>query len=348
MIKIDDHILRELLLEDREKGRLLSKVSKQFVDLCLGAKAASEYGELMSEFAKVLAKRRGTTRPRWTNKFIQMINALRDYESLLYSIHGYRDHIAHAVRVCLLGYHLMMRPPLRRFFQHSLEDYQTRWLLSSLFHDICVPLDRLSDIQAKVSGMMKSYSGIAFEEHVSFKLSENIYPKIRQLFDQTEVDFCIRFIENASKGKHGALAGVVMLDTFFGYLDDPTLKDIVAAISLHDATCSVSFGDKPLAGLLVISDELQEWDRPFFDRSAQQKVLKLDFIDLGLSESSIATRLDYTIASSINGYIAIEIDEVENFEKKRRTLSRFTFPFDLTFSACDRKGKELRYEQSAK
>jgi hypothetical protein len=339
MVKINDQSLRTLLDNDKVLKSELTGISREFVLMYL--QAGKPDGKFMADFMEALSKANSSADVGWTKQFKQMIERIDSYESLLYTITGYRDHIAHAVRVCLLGYYLMSRPPIKPLLpKGSLEKLQTQWLLTSLFHDICVPLNRLSDIQEKVNKMMSSYPGISFSQYATFRLNESIYQKIKRVFGKDSGEFCLDLLESATRGNHGALAGIVLLDTFLGHLDKEILQNVITSVCLHDYfPCQVNFQDCPIGCLLVICDELQEWDRPFADQLARGKVLKLDFIDLRLSESLIQMNLDYATTTSIEGYVPIEINEKRNFEKKEKNLSRLLLPFNIAVNMVDREGK---------
>jgi hypothetical protein len=339
-------MLKGLLSRDVEEGFILSGISKGFIESYLETGNPPDYGDFIENQSKALAEELGGTNSELAEKFRQMIKALEAYEALLYSTRGYRDHIAHAVRVGMLGYHLLARQPLSKFFSGSMKDFQTSWLLTSLFHDICVPLSRLSAVQSKIRNMMNSYSGIEFEEQAAFKIKESVYPKIKRVFSNRDVEFCFDFTQGASRGSHGPLAAAVLVDTFFGCLNDSILSNIATSVCLHDQECKVDFNENPLAGLLVIADELQEWDRPFVDQKARNKALKLDFIDLETS-SMIVAKMDYLGPSSIDAYIPVGDDETKNFDKKKLNLSRFSFPFGLTLCLTDRNGSYQEWKYNA-
>ena len=339
MVKINDRSLKALLKEDFECDRF-EGISKEFVGSYL--QTENPDNKFIQSLLKSLTGTAGSTSPEWLDQFLIMIDKLQSYETLLYSMRGYRDHIAHAVRVSLLGYYLMTRPPLKKFIDHS-ECFQTEWLFASLFHDICIPLSRLQDVQSKVGDMMRSYSGIDFIQQAEFGINVKVFPEIKKVLHDEGAEFCIDLMQGTTQAEHGALGAIVVLHTFHGHLEDSILQDIVSSISLHDAPCSFVFSENKLAGLLVLSDELQEWDRPFIDRASFEKVLRLDFVDLDLSNSSIRARLDYYKTSSIEGYIPVEVNEIDNFEKKKSNLARMSLPFELLIQTKDRDGKSLVY-----
>lgn len=339
MVKINDEGLKPLLQDDFERDAFKG-ISKEFVSSYL--KTENPDNKLICSLVESLSSAEGTNGPEWLKQFLEMIDRLQSYETLLYSMRGYRDHIAHVIRVSLLGYYLMMRPPLNKLIDCS-EDFQTKWLLTSLFHDICIPLSRLKDVQLEVSQMMSTYSGIHFSQQAEFGLIDDVFTEMKRILHDDKAEFCIELIQKITQAKHGALAAAVVLHTFQGHINGSVLQDIVKSIFLHDDDCNLSFDDNRLATLLIVSDELQEWDRPFVDRMSLARVLKLNFVDIKLSDSLISAKFDYHTPSSIDGYIPIEVDEVSNFEKKSRNLGRISLPFGLAIQITDRCGNTLTY-----
>lgn len=213
--------------------------------------------------------------------------ASRDFEPILQRIPLYRDHFIHSFNVFLMGYYILNR--LKELFPRldlKSNDYNLTWMLASTFHDVAYPLQE-----------MENWLNELFEKF--FGVNPNFHYDITQVMPMIYVDF-IRIITRChTKPFQGPLGGQDLLDldwTFYnqigaklvekehGVLGGLMLFHLLAvregfvgsrrwdflfnhllachAITVHHLPVTVKFERHPLAYLLILLDELQDWGRP--------------------------------------------------------------------------------------
>jgi len=244
--------LGEWSLDDR---RILNRWLEQPDSETKGRMAAEVIGYYVSEYLKNDISIEGRIR----------IKKLRNVASLLEELvfttreldeKFYRDHINHMLKVALLAKAIARKKP----FCFSDGELNTL-VIACVFHDIAYPLSECGRIFNKTLESLKDCFSTA-------ELFNN------QLVKDSKVD-----IERlaAITGENGDRLRIALRDMNHGLLSAIELRaslrnensvekysDAIRAIALHDSDSRTPIdviGD-PLVGLLIISDELQDWGRP--------------------------------------------------------------------------------------
>lgn len=234
-----------------------------------------------------------------SSKNPSVFSASRDFEPILRRIPYYRDHFIHSFNVFLMGYYILNR--LKELFpQMDLKsnDYNLTWMLASTFHDVAYPLQK-----------METWLNELFERF--FGVNPNFHYDITQVMPMIYVDF-IRTITHCHaqpfqgplsaqaldldwtfydqigaklvEKEHGVLGGLMLFHLLAvreGFVRDRKwdflYNHLLAchAITVHHLPVKVRFEKHPLAYLLILLDELQDWGRPA-NRISRDKIRIID------------------------------------------------------------------------
>ncbi|HUV86074.1 MAG TPA: hypothetical protein VMX79_03075 [bacterium] len=197
-----------------------------------------------------------------------------------------RDHLVHSLYVYLLGHYLIsVSGIIRENCWDDKEYFLFEWGMTASLHDIAYPLE----LHSKQIGSFlekefpdekdKTVLGFRITDEVLVRLSEgdfDLWDYLRNYFI-TECgieDFDIKkYFERECSNKgiinHGIFGGLFVLRKFLNMGEfDSSIMDIAGAITLHNLEKDIRLDleDNPLAYLLVLADELQDWDRPSIDK----------------------------------------------------------------------------------
>jgi hypothetical protein len=186
----------------------------------------------------------------------------------------YRDHFFHTLEVCFLG-HALLETELdenRRLWQlvaehlHVPENKQQvlrLWYMATLLHDIGYAMDVLNGSR-KFLGFFKHSTALR-------TLDRSFEEALMRLFDAEEVGKLGIKMDRGIEQDHGVI-GALHLRSLLDRIaqDDQTVipddyMPAIQAIALHNLRRhddKISFTRQPLAFLLAICDQLQEWRRP--------------------------------------------------------------------------------------
>jgi len=229
-----------------------------------------------------------------------------DFEALLYqSKPGYRDHLFHVLRVCAMGYRL--QTALRRnCFNHDplpLKSVElANWCVATLFHDRGYLLETYRGISERAA---------AFDsDHVQRFLGQIKKSLVKSSKDMNrEAQSYSLQAPLGSRLDHGVVS-FLHLRRILRRIDqgrDPTrpydspgpleskYRPALVAILKHNLmTEPISVRDEPLAALLIVCDELQEWGRW---KLARLGPALLDLIDcrriIGLERRYLTQRVTF-------------------------------------------------------
>ena len=211
--------------------------------------------------------------------------AMRHEQMLYHGKDGYRDHLRHSVNVFLLGY-AMMTADLGPFPMPADKEARNRrlrdWLLASLFHDFGYVMELVPAI-------------LAFTERFDSRSVKVITDALEKKWKR-KVGTLNKSVRGKLKLKtdledrcdHGLFSYThlrsIMLSMDRGREADPEKVEVK-----HSATCKKHRwaleailhhniareplrmqgpSGNPLDGVLVICDEIQDWDRPRYEKSA--------------------------------------------------------------------------------
>lgn len=213
---------------------------------------------------------------------VQLYKALQNLwssEAILYTVRDtYRDHLHHVLNVCLYG---MMLIESGYFEWIGKEDTKPEvhrkrvrnWILSGLLHDIGYTADLHHHLMNHISFMKNS---IWLKEYY-LDLKEKISEAGEACSERLD-NLLAKPIKLNGKLDHGVISAMHLASIgqlHLGSTEHPDpewLEDIseaMVAMIKHNLKKSngvkIDVTEEPLAGLLIICDHLQEWDRPRVD-----------------------------------------------------------------------------------
>ncbi len=225
----------------------------------------------------------------WTqsSKNPRMLKNSPKFEKVLQNIPDmkYRDHFIHSLYVFLMGHYIINR--LTESHDFNSTDVNLTWMLTSTFHDIAYPIERIHPLLNSVLGY---FMGTKTKNYIDIKaiLPEIYYDFMRHIcsFNQNPIvrahSIDIRSYDlplykrlklELIKKNHGVLSALILANDlavrqrFLNYGDGENFFNMhlpaCHAICLHAIKEErINFETHPFAFLLVLCDELQDWGRP--------------------------------------------------------------------------------------
>jgi len=212
--------------------------------------------------------------PRRLDLRAQLLHAARGEPALHTLKQFYRDHFFHALEVCFLG-HLLL--------EAKLDDRQRLWQLVAKFLDLPQDKNRilrlwyvaalLHDTGYAMDVLNSSREFLGFFRHSKAlrRLCERFKEAVAKLSEDREV-VRLGIAREDRLGQDHGVVGALHVQSLLKRIarDDPSVDPsdyapAVRAIALHNLRRhdpKVKFSKEPLAFLLAICDQLQEWRRP--------------------------------------------------------------------------------------
>ena len=231
----------------------------------------------------------------------------------------YRDHLNHMIRTTILASYLGKLLDLRSRDIRRLE-------AAALFHDAAYPVQEAASIFTRVKDDLEgAYSTVNFAGLYS---NIDIPLTIDQLQERVEIP--LKLLLDKDKPNHaviGALEfvsqcvdksnGVIVKKSAIPIVSSEVL-DISTAICLHDSDFEqdIKFIENPIAGFLIIADELQDWGRPTSQPNGD-KPIPLSKIT-GFRERTCGIRL--VIKDDISSFTKKEKQELKEIASKWEEL----------------------------
>ena len=210
------------------------------------------------------------------NIYEQLSSALKA-ELMLYALGRYREHCIHVVDVCLVG-HLILNSKVHRAGRServidilsreigiSPERILRLWFVASLLHDIGYCWSIVEKVPATI------YT--SFPELDEFlKSLKEAYLEARESF-LADTNSRIEFSINLERVDHGVVSAL-HLRNILESISESQLQEFmpaVRAITWHNVYAQsieprqYTDGSTQLAMLLILCDELQEWNRPIVE-----------------------------------------------------------------------------------
>jgi len=211
----------------------------------------------------------------------------------------YRGHDIHQLNVAALGLFLLDvyvsdSLTLKEYIARQRpwrnpEEVEKAWLIAALLHDHAHPLSFMLQIAPSlyaIKGPRESYAAPVekFEEVLS-STYDNLYShKLREIYNMfckgANGLSCLKDLVSSELRKigiheeiemdnildHGILSAINLTTTLRKFNnswvdDDEMIKASAKAIAVHNLTQKVSLKNDPIAFLLVLCDEMQEWGR---------------------------------------------------------------------------------------
>lgn len=224
-----------------------------------------------------------------------------DFEPILQRIPYYRDHFIHSFNVFVMGYYILNRlEELYPEIDLKSNDYNLTWMLASTFHDVAYPLQ---EMESWLNELFEKFLGVDPKFHLDItQVMPMIYVDFMRIItrchtghpqaplggqDIIELDWAFYNLIGARliEKEHGVLGGLMLFhllavregftrerawDFLFNHL--PACH----AITVHHLPVKIKFERHPLAYLLIMLDEIQDWGRP----ASKQRKDKVRVIDI--------------------------------------------------------------------
>ncbi len=203
-----------------------------------------------------------------------LLHAARGEPALHMVKNYYRDHFAHVLEVCFLGHFLLdlKLPNKKRLWQQVARHmgYNTNahreilrlWYLAALIHDMGYGIDLLKGAHK----LLKFFKNSPLIEAFSVDLERTV----SALSGKVATEIGGYSAEDKPGEDHGVISAIHLVGLIKSIAkDDPkhvALKEYwpaVSAIALHNnRKHAVLFSKDPLGFLLILCDQIQEWNRP--------------------------------------------------------------------------------------
>ncbi len=236
-------------------------------------------------------------------------------------------HLRHSLHVFFLGYFLinsgflnishlavsLTRGQVINEKRHA-HIVNIAWFIASIFHDIGLLGERITNIENKCNKLLKVYPVKNFQIKCTPD-KKQIWGEMRKYIDKlteymsenTKKNFK-EYISKVSEISidHGVLSAVTLLSSFDENEDEEIViayKAAAQAVALHNIANSseylngIDFKHNPLSSLLILCDQLQCWDRETGHGSRFKKLpieyAKLSDLTVNLKKKSIYGSIDY-------------------------------------------------------
>lgn len=176
----------------------------------------------------------------------------------------YRDHLNHSIRVALLANAIASWLVSAGILTSETDIISST--IAGLSHDIGYPPGQAAKTFELIrQHLQECYSTIRLSEPIKTYTTDTLTRDVPAL----KLDKMLghpQLIEVIDDANHGVLSALELMR--FVKSDpiesNPALFNALQAVALHDGAINVSirFSELPVAAILIISDELQEWGRP--------------------------------------------------------------------------------------
>jgi hypothetical protein len=259
--------------------------------------------------AIIFLKRRDTRekyhddRTLGTDEMLAFLREFQRFEPILFgAVPNYRDHVAHAFRVFVLGQSIIKKAigfenlKLKEdLFEISPQEKEAMWCLCSLTHDLGYSLEVIHHINQRVRSMLQKFGNIPVQEleysyfaqfgnisefAVKF-LSSDITKLNKDSFStHLQAKYYIKFLSALGNFNHGVISSIILMkDLVYFKESDYALdhfkplknedarqfmirREILRAIASHSCDDIYYLGIKNFPFLMTVCDEMQEWGRP--------------------------------------------------------------------------------------
>ena len=268
----------------------------------------------------------------------QYFEKFSEFEEVLHGTDRYyRDHSLHVVRVFFLGFFLLNSKAYKTDINFnkieildselkdrvlSIEEIQAIWVIISLTHDLGYPIEKIGQINEKITGLINYYGPSGIEEFKYHSPLQNqflndfilkfISSKLKQNKDKKgyctviQNKYYLKFAKAFENFSHGIMSCILLMkhlvyfkESDYSHSNSNTLeerdgkqfsirKTILRSIASHDNEDIYHIFPNKYPFLLTFCDDLQEWDRPRIPTRFQE------------SEKILVNRFDTRIISFEN------------------------------------------------
>lgn len=249
------------------------------------------------------------------------------------------------------------------------DNYQEKfaiWTIIALTHDLGYPLEKLSKINQRVFDMMK-YFGTSNFYTLRYNLplqgqflNEHILRFISSKLVKTKSDECSEYMvsiqskyyskfSNSFEGlKHGIISSLLLMKNlvYFKESDFPRKekrinqqeacqflirREILRAIASHDCDDIYHIRNDTMSFLLIITDELQEWDRPYAKDKNEADKESTVYIKK-YTDNKICIELDYaTIQQDFYEKLKFKVRKFIRIFRSAVASEKRKFSFEIVF-----------------
>jgi hypothetical protein len=184
----------------------------------------------------------------------------------------YRDHLNHVIQVCLTGWLLLetetqdangQKRKVADVFQmpdQGDDDLLGQWFVASLLHDVGYVID----IGAGWAELLER-----FEDPVMGDLSRRTREMVDEWTAYADKWTVWGYQTKDRPGEDHGVVSALHVQSTIADMASPNVADYGAALTAiahhNHPNVTIRFREEPLSVLLVLCDELQEWDRPWLD-----------------------------------------------------------------------------------
>jgi hypothetical protein len=230
------------------------------------------------------------------NETFQIIANLGKLEGTLFDLKNYRGHYIHQFNVFLIGHYLlnmiMEKERVRDIFKKCSNRPNFTWVLTSTFHDIGYPMERIDQI---LEGYFEMFLKVDLPYKIEIeRLLTPVFFEYIKYLAEIQVDLktgkrthlgeiCLRdwnfhsiLLKNLRKKDHGIISAISLIhslltveklaedkDWYFGTFPNEIMP-ACHAIAIHNLRIKdmkIYFNTQPFAFLLRLCDEIQDWGR---------------------------------------------------------------------------------------
>jgi len=292
---------------------------------------------------------------RVSGKESTYLPVMKEFEGMLKEVlPKYRDHFIHSFNVFLLGYYILNRlKSIKTDFDFRSNFPNLCWMLAATHHDSAYVIEKM---EFWLNKLLEKFLGVnpGLSSNIAQILPMTYFDFMRAIscwhkqpmgnlagYNLDAVDLALLNEMNISitqRRDHGVLGSLMLVHSLaikqgflaregvygnFLYTHIPACH----AISIHHlSSIRIVFSKHPLAFLLVLCDELQDWGRP---------------TKSGLSKQSIELR-DIQVTNDIIPTIAVTISAPKRKEQMLiKALGRLHTGDSIRLSISNEKGKTI-------
>lgn len=242
----------------------------------------------------------------------EVLQSFGEFESMLYgaSPNRYRDHIAHAFRVWIMGHGILTDRAcfagslLADSFSISSDEWECMWAIVALCHDLGYPLQHIDRINALARATLQRM-GLVHSGDLRFSFTQQMLPfheTVIRLMASRPVKladgsgftthlqnkYYLKLLKSFDRLDHGVVSAMLISKALVYFLESDLAHDQSRALAEQDArqflirreilramaahTCQDIYHLQfnTLSFLLYMTDEIQCWGRPTLEELQHQ------------------------------------------------------------------------------
>ncbi len=257
-----------------------------------------------------------------------IIDSFSKFEGLIQHVHTkfrgkiYRDHLDHMLRTALIACQLGRN-------ENISDGRMQEVILASLFHDAGYPLQEAGEILKSIEkNVRRSFKLLDFKTEIlpnttKKKLNEKIIKQLCQKTKITEKHLHAGLFEEPFH----AIVGATVFLQCCKKITGRALR-IASAICLHHSNQDtiVNDSENPLAVLLMIADELQDWGRP-----ASYPRFRTGLHTFPMDKLKISRKYKYTLRYKGEKFPCFDVIYSKYTNLKRIHFEKLVSPIELFF-----------------